>query len=148
LITHDAGDKIVTGVCIKAGNTANHDFVIGADGVYYDGCYEVLDIGSSIVTVKVVGDCNALSHIDVIEGDAPTPTPIPTATATAPAEATPTTTPTTEVLGETEEPAALPVSGGAPEEATVSSLYLLLGLGGLALLSGGTMVAVAARRRR
>ncbi|MFB3052791.1 MAG: hypothetical protein ACE1ZT_02870 [Dehalococcoidia bacterium] len=75
------------------------------------------------------------------------PTPTPTATATPPDEATP--TPAAAVLGETQEPAALPVSGGAPEEAIVSSLYLLLGLAGLALLiGGGTLVAVAVRRRR
>jgi hypothetical protein len=47
-----------------------------------------------------------------------------------------------------QDPTALPDTGGSPE-ATVSSLSLLLGLGGLAFLSGaGTLVAVAARRRR
>jgi hypothetical protein len=46
-------------------------------------------------------------------------------------------------------PTSLPDTGDAPEAATLSSLSALLGLGGLALLSGtGALVAVAARRRR
>ncbi len=155
LVTHDTGsDKIVTGVCIKAGGTAEHEFFT-ADQADILGCYTITGIGTSSVTVERTGtpgpDCQAISHIDVIEGDAPTPTATPTATGTPPAEATPaaTPTPTAAVLGETQEPAALPVSGGAPEEAIVSSLYLLLGLAGLALLiGGGTLVAVAVRRRR
>jgi hypothetical protein len=53
------------------------------------------------------------------------------------------------VLGEIQGPTSLPDTGGSPEEATVSYFSLLLGLAGLALLSGaGTLVAVAARRRR
>ncbi len=94
------------------------------------------------------GDEKAISHISFCyDEEEPTPTATTTATATPPAEATP--TPAAAVLGETQEPAALPVSGGAPEEAIVSSLYLLLGLAGLALLiGGGTLVAVAVRRRR
>ncbi len=157
-VTHDTGsDKIVTGVCIKAGNTALHEFLTADPDGPILGCYTIVGIGTSSVTVTRTGDpqgCSGISHIDVIEGDAPTPTATPTATATPPAGATPTATPTAEVLGEiqepeTQEPVALPVSGGAPEEATVSSLYLLLGLAGLALLiGGGTMVAVAVRRRR
>ena len=155
LATYDTGsDKIVTGVCIKAGTMFNGDhgfFTENAAGI--EDCYTITGIGTSSIEVTRTGDpgpdCQQISHIDVIEGDAPTPTP--TATATAPAEATPaaTPTPTAAVLGETQEPAALPVSGGAPEEAIVSSLYLLLGLAGLALLiGGGTLVAVAVRRRR
>ena len=102
-----------------------------------------------------------ISHIDVYTGPppTPTPTPTPTATATAPAGATPTATPTatlattptptSAVLGVIEGPTSLPNTGGSPEDATVSSLYLLLGVAGLALLiGGGTMVAVAVKRRR
>ena len=60
-----------------------------------------------------------------------------------------TATPTTAVLGVIQGPSSLPDTGDTPEVATLSSLSLLLGLGGLALLSGtGTLVAVAARRRR
>jgi hypothetical protein len=52
-------------------------------------------------------------------------------------------------LAAVQGPTALPDTGGSPEDATLSSLSLLLGLAGLALLSGaGTLVAVAARRRR
>ena len=89
----------------------------------------------------------------------PTPTPTPTATATpagtstqppAVLAATATPIPTSAALGATQDPTSLPVSGGAPEKTTRNNLsLLLLGLGGLALLSGaGTLVAVGARRRR
>ena len=51
------------------------------------------------------------------------------------------------MLGETEEPQALPKTGASQDKRTASALYLLLGLGGLALLSAsGTLVAV--RRKR
>ena len=78
----------------------------------------------------------------------PTPTPsTPTPTPTPGAEASPTPTPT--ALAEVQEPEALPASGGAPAEGSNANLALLLGLGGLALLSGaGTLVAVKVRRRR
>ena len=149
--------EIVTGVCIKGGNntfgTLKHSGLLTADGTYgTNDCFVVSGIGTS--TVTVTANCRSVSHLDVNTGPEPTPTPTatPTATATPPAEATP--TPAAAVLGEiqepeSQEPAALPVSGGAPEEAIVSSLYLLLGLAGLALLiGGGTLVAVAVRRRR
>ncbi len=135
------------------------------------GFYEVFIEGAPLTETTQIVDAVELGKYDVCVDDythftfhfnqgelsveaffQPTsPTPTPTATATPPAEATPaaTPTPTAAVLGETQEPAALPVSGGAPEEAIVSSLYLLLGLAGLALLiGGGTLVAVAVRRRR
>ncbi len=146
--------EVVTGVCIKGGEGTfgdlKHSILLTADGTYgTNDCFVVSGIGTS--TVTVTANCRSVSHLDVNTGPEPTPTPTATATATAPAEATPaaTPTPTAAVLGETQEPAALPVSGGAPEEAIVSSLYLLLGLAGLALLiGGGTLVAVAVRRRR
>ena len=150
-IPFDAGET-VTGVCIKSGDL--HTAVLG-NGTHLS-CYTVSGVGTSTVTVTRTGSpspsCQEISHIDVTTEPA-TPTPTGTPAATPPAEATPTATPTAEVLGEvlgeTQEPAALPVSGGAPEEAIVSSLYLLLGLAGLALLiGGGTLVAVAVRRRR
>ncbi len=144
----DSG-QIVTGVCIKSGDL--HTAVLG-NGTHLS-CYTVSGVGTSTVTVTRTGSpgpsCQEISHIDVLVAPEPTPTPTatPTATATPPAEATP--TPAAAVLGEIQEPAALPVSGGAPEEAIVSRLYLLLGLAGLALLiGGGTLVAVAVRRRR
>ncbi len=158
--------EVVTGVCIKSGEDAfaingtadpKHSVLITVDGAYgINGCFVVSGLGTPTVTVTLdsqASGCKDVSHIDVNTGPEPTPTPTatPTATGTAPAEATPaaTPTPTAAVLGETQEPAALPVSGGAPEEAIVSSLYLLLGLAGLALLiGGGTLVAVAVRRRR
>ena len=149
--------EIITGVCIKGGNntfgTLKHSGLLTADGTYgTNDCFVVSGIGTS--TVTVTANCRSVSHLDVNTGPEPTPTPTatPTATATPPAEATP--TPAAAVLGEiqepeSQEPAALPVSGGAPEEAIVSTLYLLLGLAGLALLiGGGTLVAVAVRRRR
>ena len=161
--TAQSGD-VVTGVCIKSGEDAfaingtadpKHSVLITVDGAYgINGCFVVSGLGTPTVTVTLdseADDCHAVSHLDVNAGPEPTPTPTATATATAPAEATPaaTPTPTAAVLGETQEPAALPVSGGSPEEAIVSSLYLLLGLAGLALLiGGGTLVAVAVRRRR
>ena len=150
--------EIVTGVCIKGGNntfgTLKHSGLLTVDGTYgTNDCFVVSGIGTPMVTVTAV--CRSVSHLDINTGPAPTPTPTatPTATGTPPAEATPTATPTAEVLGEVlgeiQGPTSLPTSGGAPEEATVSSLYLLLGLAGLALLiGGGTMVAVAVRRRR
>ena len=152
--------EIVTGVCIKSGSDTfagglQHSGLITADGLYgVNDCYEVSGIGTSTVSVTLnsqASGCKDVSHIDVNTGPelTPTPTATPTATATPPDEATP--TPAAAVLGvaQAQEPEALPVSGGAPEEAIVSSLYLLLGLAGLALLiGGGTLVAVAVRRRR
>ena len=154
--------EIVTGVCIKSGSDTfagglQHSGLIIADGLYgTDDCFVVSGIGTSTVSVTLnsqASGCNAVSHIDINTGPEPTPTPTPTATATAtvPAEVTPAATPTVTaaVLGEIQGPTSLPDTGGAPEEATVSSLSLLLGIAGLALLSGtGTLVAVAARRRR
>ena len=63
---------------------------------------------------------------------------------------TTTTTTTTDVLAETEEPEALPASGGAPAEGSGANLPLLAALGGLLLLlsGAGTLVAVAVRRQR
>ena len=132
--------EIVTGVCIKGGNntfgTLKHSGLLTVDGTYgTNDCFVVSGIGTPMVTVTAV--CRSVSHLDINTGPAPTPTPTatPTATGTPPAEATPTATPTAEVLGEVlgeiQGPTSLPTSGGAPEEATVSSLYLLLGLAGL-----------------
>jgi cell division septation protein DedD len=83
----------------------------------------------------------------------PTPTPTPTATPsptpTSTPALTPTPTPAPAVLGEVQEPQALPETGGEPGERALSDLALLLGLGGLALLTGtGALAAVTVRRRR
>ena len=124
------------------------DGVVVKDGVDGANFYLYDPEDTADTDLSVPGE-RAISHISFCYdlGDAPTPTATPTATATPPDEATP--TPAAAVLGETQEPEALPTTGGSPEEATVSSLYLLLGLAGLALLiGGGTLVAVAVRRRR
>ena len=153
--------EIVTGVCIKAGNDTfagglKHSGLITVDGTYGDNdCFVVSGIGTSQVSVTV--NCKSVSHLDVNTGPetTPTPTPTPTTTTTTPTPtpavlaATATPTPTPAVLAAVQEPEALPVSGGAPAEGSNANLALLLGLGGLALLSGtGTLVAAKVRRRR
>ena len=78
-----------------------------------------------------------------------TPTPTPsTPTPTPAAEASPTPTPT--ALAAVQEPEALPASGGTPADGSgLGILPWLLGLAGLALMSGaGTLVAVKVRSRR
>ncbi len=157
--TFDAGTDIITGVCIKAGNMfgGNHSQVFTQDEQNIEDCYDIAGIGTSSVTVTRTGTpsevCQGISHIDVnVTTPTPTPTPTttptPTPTPTPGAEASPTPTPT--ALAEVQEPEALPASGGAPADGSgLGILPWLLGLGGLALLSGaGTLVAVKVRRRR
>ena len=154
----------ITAICIKSGTNmfggSGHSPLITTNGNYggppqgHPGCYTVSGLGTTAVTITrnfngpVTGPandpntlwCQQISHIDVPVQ--PTPTPTPTSTPT------PTPTPVA-VLGVVQGPTALPDTGGAPEADTLSSLAILLGLGGLAILSGtGTLVAVAARRRR
>ena len=149
-ITNTTNDKIfdwssnigVDAVFVKAGSKEGHNLY------RYDPPSEAF----SDTDLTSPGPGNQISHISFcydLPDATPTATPTGTPAATSPAEATPTAEVLGEVLGEIQGPAALPVSGGAPEEAIVSSLYLLLGLAGLALLiGGGTLVAVAVRRRR
>lgn len=131
----------VDGVVVKDGNDGAHFY-------RYDPPTESTG-DDGLVTP---GDEKAISHISFCydeEEATPTPTPTPTTTPTPTpgAEASPTPTPT--ALAEVQEPEALPASGGAPAQGTSASLALLLGLGGLALLSGaGTLVAVKVRRQR
>ena len=107
-------------------------------------------------TATISGDCDASGNVTLAAGENKTCTiinndvpPTTTTTTTTTPTPTPTPTPAPAVLGETQVPQALPATGGSPEEATVSYVSLLLGLAGLTLLSGaGTLVAVAARRRR
>ena len=158
--------EVVTGVCIKSGNDTfagglKHSGLIEVDGAYgIDDCFIVSGLGTPTVTVTLdsqVSGCNDVSHIDVntgpettptpTPGTTPTPTPTPTPTVLAGTTASPTPTPT--ALAAVQEPEALPTTGGAPDQGTSASLALLLGLAGLALLSGaGTLVAVKVRSRR
>ncbi|KKM02828.1 hypothetical protein LCGC14_1780480, partial [marine sediment metagenome] len=88
-ITYDAGDSVVEGVCLKAGNTQRHNQVYRNDGMIHsdDGkqkCYTIKGIGTSAVVVTREGmgrTCQGLSHIDVLRTTpepTSTPTPIPT----------------------------------------------------------------------
>jgi hypothetical protein len=177
LATYDADPNVITGVCIKSGVNmfgGGHSDLIAADVEGLAGCYDVTGIATSTVAVERTGtpssSCQAISHIDVIvetptptptATPTPTPTPTPTATPTPTPTATPSPTPTSTpaltptptpapaVLGEAQEPQALPDTGGEPGGRALSDLALLLGLGGLALLTGtGALAAVTVRRRR
>ena len=135
---------------------------IGVDAVFVKGgpegnlyLYDPEDTSDTGLTTTINQNNQLpydISHISFCydEGEAtPTPTPgtTPTPTPTPGAEASPTPTPT--ALAEVQQPEALPTTGGAPDQGTSASLALLLGLGGLALLSGaGTLVAVKVRRQR
>jgi hypothetical protein len=68
-VTYEAPDgEIVTGVCIKTGESEGHTGLITADGEYFD-CYTVSGIGTDSVTVTRTGaagpECQGISHIDV-----------------------------------------------------------------------------------
>ncbi len=130
------------------------DGVVVKDGVEGANFYRYAPPTEATADTDLIvpGD-NAISHISFCydEGE-PTPTSTPTATATAP---TPTPTSTPEVRAAVQEPEvtqapeALPTTGGTPAGGSGSEVPLLLALAGLAILSGtGTLVAVAARRRR
>ncbi len=88
LATYNAGSNIITGLCLKAGNTETHTFIVKN---VTTGCYTISGIGTSVVTVTRLGEgkeCQAISHIDVLVAS-PTPTPTPPPEETP----TPTTTP-------------------------------------------------------
>ncbi len=137
----------VDGVVVKDG-------VDGANFYRYDPPTE--ETGDTGLGVP---DARAISHISFCY-DLPdatptaTPTPTPSATPAATPTAPPTAAPTATVLGEiqepqTQQPQALPETGAEPPGGSHGYFPLLLAFGGLALLSGaGTLVAVAARRRR
>ena len=67
--------EVVTGVCIKTGESAGHTGLITADGPVPGGCYTVAGIGTATVTVTRTGEagpeCQAISHIDVVTETAP-----------------------------------------------------------------------------
>ena len=114
LATYDAGNDVVTGLCLKAGRTETHTF-FAADTT--TDCYDIVGIGTSVVTVTRPGEgsreCQAISHIDVlVTSFTPTPTPTPiceecgTPTPTPTPEPTPTPTP---------EPTPTPAPTPTPE---------------------------------
>ena len=117
LATYDAGGNTITGLCLKAGNTETHTFIVKN---VTTGCYTISGIGTSVVTVTRLGEgreCQAISHIDVLVSSftpTPTPTPTPEPTPTPTPEPTPTPvadptpTPTAPV------PVTLPDTGGEP----------------------------------
>ena len=167
----------ITAICIKSAAQTmfgglGHSGLITTDGDYggpapgHPNCYTVSGLGSAVVTItrNLNGPqgspqdpstlwCQQISHVDAL---VQTPTPTPTATATGTPvgtititvlAATATPTPTPAVLGVVQAPTSLPVTGGTPASSTLSDLSMMLGLAGLAILSGaGTFVA--ARRRR
>lgn len=118
LVTYDAGNSIIGGVCVKAGNTALHDFY---DTDVNTGCYNIVGIGTSVVTVTRLGEgreCQGLSHIDVLIVSTPIPTPTETPICLIPegCEPTPTPTqaPTTPTPTPAETPVITPTSTGTP----------------------------------
>ena len=147
------------------GTAAAGDFTLRVDGgAVTSGATNTVSAGAHVVseddpgddyTTTIGGDCDASGNVTLAAGENKTCTitnddvPPTTTTTTTTPTASPTPTTTTDVLGETQEPEALPDTGGAPEAATASYFPLLLGLVGLALLSGaGTLVALAVRRQR
>ena len=66
LVTYDADSSIITGVCVKAGNTYRHTFFTADVNT---GCYDIKGIGASKITVERLREgrtCQGLSHIDVL----------------------------------------------------------------------------------
>ncbi len=57
-------NNIVTGVCIKAGQL--HTDIITSDTTY-NGCYQIVGIGTGTLTITWVGtrDCQSVSHADI-----------------------------------------------------------------------------------
>ncbi len=139
LATYNAGSNIITGLCLKAGNTEMHTFIVKN---VTTGCYTISGIGTSVVTVTRPGEgsseCQAISHIDVLvasptptttpcpvenrdgeEGcvfSTPTPTPEPTPTPTPSPTATPTPTPVADPTPTQTAPVPVtfPDTGGEP----------------------------------
>jgi hypothetical protein len=77
LATFDAGaGNIVTGVCIKSGTPHSGPLGNGTIGAPFSAnCYTVSGVGTQNVTVTRIGsgsDCQEISHIDVVVGQAPT----------------------------------------------------------------------------
>ncbi len=77
LVVVDVGaGNVAEGVCIKSGenmfNGNQHSQVLG-NGTYENGCYQVSGVGTQEVTVarlKGGSDCQGISHIDVLVGEA------------------------------------------------------------------------------
>ncbi len=126
LATYNAGNDIVTGLCLKAGNTQLHTFFT-ADTT--TDCYNISGIGTSVVTVTRPGEgsreCQAISHIDVLVATptptptstprpTPTPPPTPEPTPTPSPTATPTPTPVAEPTPTPPVPVTFPDTGGEP----------------------------------
>lgn len=136
LVTYDASPSIIDGVCVKAGNTVQHTYFTQDVNT---GCYNIVGIGTSVVTVTRLGEgreCQGLSHIDVTT-DTPTSTPTPTPTPPATPTATPIPTPTPTGTSTSIAPIALPNSGGGPGGLPNDGIgWGLLALG-LVLMSGG-----------
>ena len=127
LVTYAADSSIITGVCVKAGNTYRHTFFTTDVNT---GCYDIKGIGTSKITVERLREgrtCQGLSHIDVLSSATPTVTvtPIVSVTTTPTPRSTPTSTsgqagamiPTSTPIGSgstpiTEMPSALPSTGG------------------------------------
>jgi hypothetical protein len=150
------------------GTAVAGDFTLRVDGdSVTSGVANTVSAGAHVVSEDDPGagyattigeDCDASGKVSLSAGENKTctitnndvpPTTTTTPTPTAAPTATPSPTPTPAVLGVAQDPTSLPDTGGSPEETTATSLSLLLGLAGLALISGaGTLVAVAARRRR
>lgn len=138
------------------------DFTLRVDGgAVTSGVANTVSAGAHVVseadpgagyTATIGGDCDASGNVTLAAGENKTCTMTnddvpPTTTPTPTPSPTPATT--TAVLGETQAPAALPTTGGAPEGSGLGNLPLLLALSGLAFLGGaGALAAVAIRRRR
>lgn len=151
--TYDASPDIVTGVCIKAGNTQLHNLYTTD---YADECYDVEGIGTSTVTVTRKGEgrtCQGISHIDVLTSTpTPTPTPTPSATPTPIPSPSPTITPTPIDPSPTptwETPSALPNTGGEPSDgAHISFLEFLLIFFGSVAIGGGLVIGLQSLFRK
>ncbi len=146
LVTYDASPDIVVGVCVKAGNTALHDYYTSDVDT---GCYAINGVGTQVVTVTRLmegRECQGLSHIDVLTNTTtPTPTPTPSVTSTPTPSPSPTPTPTfTDPASPTPTsgtPLRLPSTGDRPfapfHNEWLDGLY---GIAGGMLLAGGIVM--------
>lgn len=151
LVTYNAGNNIIDGVCVKAGNTAQHDYYTADVNT---GCYAISGIGTSVVIVTRLGEgreCQGLSHIDVTTAPTPTstPTPTPSATPTPTPSPNPTTTPTptpTASTSTSETPLSLPNTGAGAVRDEGGTNWLSIALG-LSLLAAGLGTVVYYARK-
>ena len=142
-VTDDHAGQVLSPITLNMGESVNYSGSYtptvspSTNEVTAVGTESLFEVSGATVTATADATC-------LVPPTTTTTTPTPTVLG-----ATPTPTPAA-VLGEVQGPTSLPDTGSTPAGGDSNNLaLLLLGIGGLAILSGtGTLVAVVARRRR